>query len=48
MWFGSSKNRKGIHMEIEKQMFGEEIIAGPSLTERTLIKRTLLGSAIVA
>lgn len=43
----SEDDRKGINMEIEKQMFGEEMLAGPSFTEMTLIKWTLLGPAIV-
>ena len=27
-WFGTSEERKAIHMEMEKQMFGEQILAG--------------------
>ena len=31
-WFGTSKGRKAIYMETEKQMFGKNMFAGPSLT----------------
>ena len=31
-WFGISKSRKAIHVEMEKQKFGKQIFAGPSLT----------------
>ena len=27
-WFGTSEERKAIHMEMEKQMFGEQMLAG--------------------
>ena len=27
-WFGTLEKRKTIHMEMEKQMFGEEMLAG--------------------
>ena len=32
MWFGTSQSRKAIHMEMQKQMFGKQMFAGPSLT----------------
>ena len=28
-WFGTSKKRKAIHMEIENQVFGEQMFAEP-------------------
>ena len=40
-WFGTLRGRKAIDMEIEKQMFGEQMFAGPcrgSETERNLNK----------
>ena len=31
-WFGTSKGRKAIHMEIKKKMFGKQKSAGPTET----------------
>lgn len=31
-WFGTSKGRKAIHTEIEKQIFGEQMFSGTFLT----------------
>lgn len=36
MWFGTSKRRKVIHVEIEKQMFGRHV-CWPSLTNAVRI-----------
>lgn len=30
LWVGTSKDRKTIHMEMEKQVFGKWMSAGPS------------------
>ena len=49
--FGTSKERKRVYMEMEKQWFVKQMFAGPSLTMghgRTLIKGALLGSLLSA
>lgn len=32
LWFGTSKSRKAIHMEIEMEMLGKYMFSGPPLT----------------
>ena len=45
VWFGTSKGRKAIYMEMKKQMFGKQIFAGLPLTHRKdFDQRALLGS----
>ena len=42
MWFGTSKGRKAIDMEIEKQMFGNQIFVAPcrdNVTQRGITNR---------
>ena len=46
MWFGSSKGRKTIHMEMKKQKFGKQMLVwllqGPGDLERNFNKWALL------
>ena len=43
--FGASQWRKAIHMEMEKQMSGKQILLGPEETVRHSVEMGSLGSA---